>query len=306
MPTLRNLLAPAKLNLFLHVTGRRADGYHLLESVFMRIDWCDTLHLTVRADGQISRQDLCNQSGALLGDEDLCVRAAKALQQALGTPLGAHIELEKRIPAQAGMGGGSSDAATVLLGLTELWLANDPQRQQQVRAQVLPQLAVALGADVPFFLLGQHALATGIGEQLQAMALPESRFLVVKPHAGVSTPAIFTHPSLKRDEPSVLVTDKKLTAGAFPKSEKLSIIEGFAADPYGFGHNSLQPVAELLCPEISYALAWLESKGLSGRMTGSGSAVFAHLERNALDPDLSDLPDRFAARICSNRVGSLI
>lgn len=287
--SLRNLSAPAKLNLFLHVTGRREDGYHLLESVFMRIDWCDTLHLHRREDPAITRADLCNHSGAKLGEEDLCVRAARTLQAATGCTLGAHIELEKRIPAEAGMGGGSSDAATVLLGLTKLWFGHDPASAARV-LDLLPALALKLGADVPFFLLGQHALVWGIGDRMRPIALPDSRFLVVKPGSGVSTPEIFRHPDLERNAVSVM-----------GDTTKLDIMEGFAAHPYGFGHNSLQPVAEMLCPDISRAIAWLGSKGLAARMTGSGSAVFAQIEQGSADPDLSDLPAGFAARICSNR-----
>lgn len=289
MVSLRNLRAPAKLNLFLHVTGRRADGYHLLESVFMRIDWCDTIHLTLREDGLISRADLCNNSGAQLGEDDLCTRAARALQAATGCRLGAHIELEKRIPAEAGMGGGSSDAATVLMGLTRLWFGHDPAQASKVSAR-LPELAVKLGADVPFFLLGQHALVSGIGEQLQAIELPEARFVVVKPATGVSTPAIFAHPGLERNAPSMMCS-----------ATNMGIMAGFAAHPYGFGHNSLQPVAESLCPDISQAIAWLASKGLAGRMTGSGSAVFAPMEQGQAAPDLSGLPAGFTARVCSNQ-----
>jgi 4-diphosphocytidyl-2-C-methyl-D-erythritol kinase len=287
--SLRNLQAPAKLNLFLHVTGRRADGYHLLESVFMRIDWCDTLHLHRREDNTITRADLGNDSGTDLGEADLCVRAARALQTATGCTLGAHIELEKRIPAQAGMGGGSSDAATVLMGLAQLWFGDNPARLAEV-TQRLPDIAVKLGADVPFFLLGQHALVWGIGEQMRPIDLPESRFVVIKPAAGVATPAIFGHPDLERNAASALCS-----------ATNMGIMEGFAAHPYGFGHNSLQPVAESLCPDISRAIAWLASKGLTGRMTGSGSAVFAPLEQGQGDPDLSGPPAGFTARICSNR-----
>jgi 4-diphosphocytidyl-2-C-methyl-D-erythritol kinase len=296
MHSLRDLQAPAKLNLFLHVTGRRADGYHLLESVFMRIDWCDTLHLSVRGDGLISREDLANPHGVQLGEHDLCVRAAQALKATLGTPLGAHIELDKRIPAQAGMGGGSSDAATVLLGLTRLWLADQPTEQERVRRQVLPALALQLGADVPFFLLGQHALVWGIGEHLQALDLPPAQFVVLKPNRGVSTPAIFQHPALERHMPSVF------TRPCGQEGENLDIIEGFAAHPYGFGRNSLQPVAQALCPDITHALAWLASRGLTGRMTGSGSAVFAHLGQSSGSPDLAGLPAGWQARVCSNAV----
>jgi 4-diphosphocytidyl-2-C-methyl-D-erythritol kinase len=294
MHSLRDLQAPAKLNLFLHVTGRRADGYHLLESVFMRIDWCDTVHLNVRGDGLISREDLANPHDVQLGEHDLCVRAAQALKAALGTPLGAHIELDKRIPAQAGMGGGSSDAATVLLGLTRLWLAGQAQEQERVRREVLPVLALQLGADVPFFLLGSHALVWGIGEQMQPIDLPAAQFVVLKPNVGVSTPAIFKDAALERNMNSVL---QRVDCAS---GSKLDIIDGFAADPYGFGRNCLQPVAQSLCPDVSRALAWLSDQGLQGRMTGSGSAVFAHLGAGSHPPDFSGLPEGWQARVCTN------
>ena len=174
MKALYDLQAPAKLNAFLHVLGRRSDGYHLLQSVFMLIDWCDTLHLQVRTDGLISRSE---EGCEPLPADDLCVRAARALQQATGCRLGVHIHLVKRIASQAGMGGGSSDAATCLLGLMRLWDVSLPRER-------LLDLALQLGADVPFFLLGRHAWVEGIGEQLQPIELPDARFLVVKPPAG--------------------------------------------------------------------------------------------------------------------------
>ena len=153
-----DLPAPAKLNLFLHVTGRRADGYHLLQSAFMLIDWCDTLHVERRAGGALSRQDL----GPTLPADDLILRAARALQQASGCAEGAHIMVHKRIPAQAGLGGGSSDAATTLLALNRLW------RLGLNRAQ-LARIGLALGADVPFFLHGTHGWVEGIGERIRTL-----------------------------------------------------------------------------------------------------------------------------------------
>ncbi len=267
MKSLHDISAPAKLNLFLHIVGRRADGYHLLESAFMLIDWCDTLHFELRADGRLSREDL----GVKLPDDDLVLRAARALQQASGTRLGAHIAIDKCIPAQAGMGGGSSDAASTLLALNRLWgLKLD-------LAKLLP-IGLKLGADVPFFLGGHNAWVTGIGETMRPIALPPARFLVVKPPQGLDTGRIFSHPQLKRDtEPAIL--------------------SGFAADAYGFGSNDLQEIARQLCSGIDQATDWFTSQGLSGRMTGSGSAVFAKLLH---DVDTSGVPDDFQVKICSN------
>lgn len=247
MQSLYDLSAPAKLNLFLHVTGQRADGYHLIESVFMLIDWCDTLHMSRRDDGSISREDL----GAALPADDLVLRAARALQVASGCQYGAHIGIDKCIPAEAGLGGGSSDAATTLLALNRLWQLNWPLEK------LLP-IGLSLGADVPFFLYGHNAWVRGIGEIIEAIELPEAEFLVAKPAAGLSTSAIFCHPGLER---------KTGTA----------ILCRFLDRPFDFGRNDLQSVAEKICPGVGQTLRWLETLGLSGRMTGSGSAVFAHL-----------------------------
>jgi 4-diphosphocytidyl-2-C-methyl-D-erythritol kinase len=266
--------APAKLNLFLHINGRRADGYHLLQSVFMLIDWCDTLHFELRSDGRIQRHDAGTPDAALPA-EDLTVRAARALQLASGSALGADIWLEKRIPSQAGMGGGSSDAASCLLALQRLWGVRLPPGRLQ-------EIALGLGADVPFFLSGGHAWVEGIGEQLTPLTLPEARFVVVKPPAGLPTDAIFRAPELKRDT-------------------ETATIQGFAANSsgrlYGFGHNDLQPVAQTLCPQVGQSLDWLSMQGLQGRMTGSGSAVFAHLPH---DMELAAAPGGWQVRKCSN------
>lgn len=267
MRSLHHLLAPAKLNLFLHITGRRDDGYHLLQSVFMLIDWCDTLHFDVRDDGLITREDLT----LALPADDLVTRAARALQQASGTMLGAHIAIEKHIPAQAGMGGGSSDAATTLLALNRLWGLNWPL------SKLMP-LGLALGADVPFFMAGHNAWVEGIGEKITPIQLPASRFVVVKPNAGLETVKIFRHPELQR-------------------ATETATMPVFAVDPYGFGRNDLQPVAQALCPEITEALQWLGSFGLSPRMTGSGSAVFAQLQIGVL---IDSAPHNWQMRICSN------
>ncbi len=267
MRSLHHVLAPAKLNLFLHITGRRDDGYHLLQSVFMLIDWCDTLHFDVRDDGVIEREDLT----MTLPADDLVMRAAQSLQRASGTKLGAHMAIEKHIPAQAGMGGGSSDAATTLLALNRLWGLNWPL------SKLMP-LGLALGADVPFFLGGHNAWIEGIGEQITPIDVPAARFAVVKPNAGLETAKIFRAPELQR-------------------ATETATMPVFAVDPYGFGRNDLQPVAQALCPEITEALQWLGSYGLSPRMTGSGSAVFAPLPDGVL---IDSAPHDWQMRICSN------
>ena len=270
-----DVLAPAKLNLFLHITGRRADGYHLLQSAFMLIDWYDTLHFELRNDGVISRTDLGSTTSDVLPADDLSVRAARALQAASGTSLGVNISLEKHIPSQAGMGGGSSDAASCLRALQRLWgLRLSPEKLQAI--------ALSLGADVPFFLGAGHAWVEGIGEQLTPIQLPPAQFLVVKPPAGLSTPAIFGASELKRDT-------------------QTATILGFAANDkglvYGFGQNDLQPVAEKLCAPLVQSLDWLTAQGLQGRMTGSGSAVFAQILQDSMIPAV---PSGWIVKKCRN------
>ena len=269
MKSLYDITAPAKLNLFLHITGRRSDGYHLIQSVFMLIDWCDTLHFELRADGQINREDLTTTLPA----DDLVVRAARALKTASNSPLGVHIGIEKRIPAQAGMGGGSSDAASTLLALNRLWKLG-------FSLEKLKHIGLQLGADVPFFLGGHNAWVEGIGEKMSPISLPPARFLVVKPAQGLETKLIFSDPTLKRDS-------------------ETAIISGFAADAFGFGRNDLQSVAEKLCPGVTQAIEWLGQQGLSGRMTGSGSAVLAQVLQ---DFDLADAPGVFQVKLCRNLV----
>ena len=241
----------------------------------MLIDWCDTLHFELRTDGQISRCDVGSNDTSTLPVEDLTVRAAKALQKASGSTLGAHISLEKRIPSQAGMGGGSSDAASCLLALQRLWDVKLPRSE-------LLAVALSLGADVPFFLFGGNAWVEGVGEKMTPVTLPDADFLVVKPPLGVSTPSIFASPSLKRDTGTATI--KSFAAYAGPEI-------------FGFGQNDLQLTAQELCPQISQSLDWLSARKFSGRMTGSGSAVFAYLPHNA---DFSGPPDGFKTRKCSN------
>lgn len=267
MKSLYDISAPAKLNLFLHITGQRSDGYHLLQSVFMLIDWCDTLHFDLRQDGQLSREDLSTPLPA----DDLVIRAARALQAASRCPLGAHIGIEKRIPAQAGMGGGSSDAASTLLALNRLWKLN-------YSLEKLTHIGLALGADVPFFLAGRNAWVEGIGEKITPIKLVPGQFLVVKPPEGLETKLIFLDPLLKRDS-------------------RTAIISGYAADAFSYGKNDLQSVAQRLCPSVTRALQWLESLGLSGRMTGSGSAVFAQVLQD-INPESA--PSNFQIRLCNN------
>ena len=267
MKSLHHVPAPGKLNLFLHVTGRRSDGYHLLQSTFMLINWWDVLHFDLREDGQLLRQDL----GPSLPALDLSLQAAYALQQASGTSLGALIRVQKNLPAEAGLGGGSSDAASTLLALNRLWGLNWPL------SRLLP-LGQQLGADVPFFLGGRNAWVQGIGEQLQPIELPPARFVVLKPQQGLSTATIFQDPALVRDSQPATMLD-------------------FAAQPYAFGRNDLQAVAQRLCPEVNQALKWLENQSLQPRMTGSGSAVFAKIEPSTV---LAHPPEGWTWRICSN------
>jgi 4-diphosphocytidyl-2-C-methyl-D-erythritol kinase len=273
-----DLPAPAKLNLFLHVVGRRADGYHLLQSAFVLIDWCDRLHVERRDDGLLRRHDL----GIALPADDLCLRAARALQQASGTPLGANLRLDKRLPWGAGLGGGSSDAATTLLALNRLWNLHWP------RARLL-EIGATLGADVPFFVGGRNAFVEGIGERLTPIDWPVQAFAVVKPAAALATAAIFASPGLKRDTPAVILSGS--LAGA---------AEAASFDA-GFGRNDLQPVAEAACPDVSAALQWLQARFGNSRMTGSGSAVFARVgmdEATRATGFADDLPAGWVGRLC--------
>lgn len=288
MTSLSDLAAPAKLNLFLHVLGRRADGYHLLESVFVLIDWADTLHLEVRHDGQLQRHDL----GPALPADDLCLRAARSLQQASGTSLGADISIFKQVPWGAGMGGGSSDAATTLLGLNRLWGLNWP------RAKLL-SLGARLGADVPFFIGGHNAFVEGIGEKLTPIDVPPQRFAVIKPPQAIATAAIFSSDLVTRDTKPAIVAGSSANMVCEQNSKMLL---------GGFGHNDLQAAAEALCPEVTQARQWLEQQFGNSRMTGSGSAVFARVEDNGTGerPVATELegglPEGWVGRMCRSLV----
>ncbi len=278
LSALYDVPAPAKLNLFLHVVGRRADGYHLLQSVFMLIDWCDTLHFELRRDGTLARHDL----GTTLPADDLCLRAARALQAHVDKRLGADISILKQVPSGAGLGGGSSDAASTLLALNRLWGLNWPRTR-------LLALGASLGADVPFFIGGDNAFVEGIGERLAPLQLPQMHYAVVKPAAGIATADIFASPQLKRDTPTVILT------GSLANAEQQAT---FCS---GFGRNDLQPIAEARCPEVIAVARWLEGRFGNSRMSGSGSAVFARVGTDA--PALAawpanDLPAAWVARMC--------
>lgn len=240
--------APAKLNLFLHVVGRRADGYHLLQTVFRFLDYGDTLRIVPRADGAIR---LHRPLPGVAPEQDLCYRAAQRLKAHTGCRLGADIALEKRLPLGGGLGGGSSDAATVLLVLNRLWGLYLPRAELQA-------IALTLGADVPVFVFGRAAFAEGVGEILQPVLLPPASYVVLVPPVHVATAEVFRHPGLTRNTPLVRIADL---------SE-------------GFGHNDLEPVACALYPQVAEHLAWLRQFG-QARMTGSGACVFAAFPERA-------------------------
>ena len=234
--------APAKLNLFLHVTGRRPDGYHELQTLFQLIDLCDTVAVAVRDDGRIERPE---GPAEVPAESDLVVRAARSLQALTGTPLGATLRVRKRIPLGGGLGGGSSDAATTLLALNRLWDA-------RLEIEELARLGLPLGADVPVFIRGFSAWAEGVGERLTPIELPPRWYLVIHPGVGVSTREVFQSPELTRNSPLI-------TIRAF-----------FEAG----GRNDCEPVVRARYPEVAAALDWL-SRYAPARLTGTGSCIFA-------------------------------
>lgn len=280
--SLHDVAAPAKLNLFLHVVGRRADGYHLLQSVFVLIDWCDTLHFARRGDGRLARHDL----GEDLPADDLCLRAARALQRESGTTLGADISIDKQVPWGAGMGGGSSDAASTLLALNQLWGLNWPLER-------LMTLGLGLGADVPFFLGGHNAFVEGIGERLTPLNLPRQWLAVLKPPAAIATGDVFESPGLVRNTAEVILE------GLFASSGGPAIAGEYL---WGFGRNDLQPPAQSHCPEIARAASLLEGRFGNSRMTGSGSAVFARAGHD--DQPMATMPAQpgWVGRMCRSLV----
>ena len=250
--------APAKLNLFLHVVGCRADGYHLLQTLFRFVDYGDTLHFAPREDGQVR---LLNPLPGVPEESDLTVRAARLLQQAANCTRGADIRLEKRLPMGGGLGGGSSDAATVLLALNHLW-------QLGLSRERLQALGLTLGADVPVFIFGRTAFAEGVGEALQAVPAAPAWYLVLQPPVAVPTVDIFRAPELKRDTPTMAAADWRP----------------------GLGGNDLEPVACARFPEVARHLAWLQRFGRA-RMSGSGACVFAEFPDQAgAEAALAQLP----------------
>ena len=241
MTSFISLPSPAKLNLFLHITGRRADGYHNLQTIFQFLDYSDTLNFSLRDDGKITLNPALTD---VAFDDNLIVKAAKTLQQASQCPLGVDIQLNKQIPMGAGLGGGSSNAATTLLALNVLWQLNWTNQQ-------LAQLGLPLGADVPIFIFGHSAWAEGIGEHLTPLPLAENAYLILTPACKISTREIFSHPSLTRDSTPIKV----------------------AASEAQDGRNDCESVVKALYPAVDDALSWLRQYG-KGKLTGTGSCVF--------------------------------
>ena len=268
------LRSPAKLNLFLHIVGRRSDGYHLLQSVFQLIDWCDTITLKIIPENTIRR---INAIAGVPPDKDLVVRAATLLKEFCKFEGGVEIDLKKEIPIGAGLGGGSSDAATTLIGLNALW-------NLQLDKKILANLGLQLGADVPFFIYGQNAFVEGIGEKIQEIELEKRDFLVIFPKQGIATASIFQDPELTRDHAQIT-------------------IDGFLASPWSDLSNDCQAVAMRICPEVKQALDWISqaAPGSEPRMSGSGSSVFAVLDPKAnpakLENLLQSLPKGWVGRI---------
>ncbi len=266
----RDWPAPAKLNLFLHITGRRADGYHLLQTVFQFLARGDSLDFSLRQDGHIGRH---MGPAEVAAEDDLTVRAARLLQMRSGSPLGADISLRKNLPLQAGLGGGSSDAATTLVALNHLWKAG-------LSPAELAALGLELGADVPVFLGGKAAWAEGVGEKLTPLELPEPWFLVVDPGCRIATREIFQAPELTRNSAPITIA-------------------GFRA---GQGRNDFEPTVRARYPEVSQALDWLAAHA-EARLTGSGACVYGVFADEAGARKVAEaLPERwrgFVARGCN-------
>lgn len=257
--------APAKLNLFLQIVGRRADGYHLLQTVFRLLDWGDTIHLRVRSDGLIRR--IGDSLPGVAEDDDLVIRAARLLQSSTGARVGAEIRLDKRIPAGGGFGGGSSDAATVLVALNALWGLGLP-------VDALAGLGLRLGADVPVFVRGRNAWAEGVGEQLTPIVLPQAAYVLVDPGVHVPTPALFQSQELTRDAAPVKIAD---------------FASGSLLD------NAFEPVLRRREPAVEAVFQALSQIG-TPRLTGSGSGCFVEFAtRAAAEQALAQLPDSLRA-----------
>jgi len=240
--------APAKLNLFLHIVGRRPDGYHLLQTVFQLLDWGDTVRLRTRSDGEIARS---NDVPGVAPQSDLCLRAAHALREHSGSRLGVDIALDKRIPLGGGLGGGSSDAATVLVALNDLWSAG-------LSPDELAGIALDLGTDVPVFVRGYSAWAEGVGEKLTPIALRQRHYVIVDPGVSVATAALFQAPELTRNSPPLTISDYLSGSGAGTT-------------------NAFTPIVRANYPPLAAAIDWLSQFG-EARLTGSGGCVFVDLE----------------------------
>jgi len=267
--------APAKLNLFLHVVGRRADGYHTLQTLFRFIDLHDTLHFSLRDDGVVRRT---NAIEGVAEDDDLCVRAALLLKAETGCALGVDITVEKHIPLGGGLGGGSSDAATTLVALNRLWSLG----LTRVR---LMQLGLKLGADVPVFVFGENAFAEGVGEELQPYPLGHAWYVVLFPPVQVPTARIFSHPELTRDTVSITMR---------------ALLKGQIEQPL---RNDLQPVVCGLYPEVANYMAWLDKFG-KALMTGSGACVFAEFaSRKQAKAVLQQLPHGMRGAVAQGLAG---
>ena len=253
MQDFQSFLAPAKVNLFLHVVSQREDGYHLLQTVFRLLDFYDTIHLKPRNDGIIRR---VHDVAGVPEQQDLCVRAAKLLQQHTGSRMGVDIAIEKRIAMGGGLGGGSSDAATVLLALNRFWDLH------LTRAELL-SLGLQLGADVPIFIFGENAWAEGVGEQLQPIALQPAYYVVLTPSVHVSTAQVFA--------------SKELTRNTIPTT--IAAFSGVASQR-GLVGNDLESVVCRQYPAVASCLDWLKQFS-QARMSGSGASVFAEFESQA-------------------------
>ena len=268
------LRSPAKLNLFLHIVGRRADGYHLLQSVFQLIDWCDIVSLKAIPENEVRR---INPIPGVPPEQDLVVRAAKLLKDFCKFEGGVEISLQKEIPMGAGLGGGSSDAASTLVGLNTLW-------NLKLDKESLASLGLQLGADVPFFIYGQNAFVEGIGEKIQGIELENRDFLVIFPQQGIATASIFQAPELTRNHAQIT-------------------IDGFLASPWSDLSNDCQAVAMRICPQVKQALDWIGHAvpGSEPRMSGSGSSVFTVLDPKTdtakLENLLQTLPKGWVGRI---------
>jgi 4-diphosphocytidyl-2-C-methyl-D-erythritol kinase len=254
--------APAKLNLFLHVVGRRADGYHLLQTLFRFLDFGDALSFRVRDDGLVRQ---LHPVPGLAPEEDLCVRAARLLRAESGTALGVDIGLYKRIPVGGGLGGGSSDAATTLVALDRVWNLG-------LGRQRLQSLGLRLGADVPVFVFGHSAFAEGVGEQLRALRLPPVWYLVLVPPVSVPTATVFSDPELTRNSDPIKILGFS-AAGQGAEADCVAGFDALGLDPLGVGRNDLEPVVCRRYPVVAQHLRWLRQFAPAG-MSGSGACVF--------------------------------